>query len=131
MMIWVLILLSDCENKCFLFFDEAPLFFLSLPLHPHPLPLPDRMRVPKILTLVFSLCLVFHVIVARYAHTSVVLSDGSVLVMGGADNSSRKNDVWKTVNGGASWILVTSSAGWTGKKIIHLSNSLPLIPSLG
>ena len=60
----------------------------------------------------------------------MVLSDGSVLVMGG-DSGSYKNDVWKTVNGGASWILVTSSAGWTGKKIIHLSNSLPILPSLG
>ena len=59
----------------------------------------------------------------------MVLSDGSVLVMGGEDNvSGRKNDVWKTVDGGASWILVTSSAPWTGKKIIHLSNSLPAYP---
>ena len=60
----------------------------------------------------------------------MVLSDGSVLVMGGLGDDF-KNDVWKTVNGGASWILVTSSAGWTGKKIIHLSNSLPILPSLG
>ena len=66
-------------------------------------------------------------------HTSVVLSDGSVLVMGGIDShyDQSKNDVWKTVDGGASWILVTSSAGWTGKKIIHLSNSLPILLSLG
>jgi hypothetical protein len=61
----------------------------------------------------------------------VVLSDGSVLVMGGYDNS-RRNDVWKTVDGGVSWIVVTWSAGWTGKKILHLSNSLqPILPSLG
>ena len=60
----------------------------------------------------------------------MVLSDGSVLVMGGSGNGY-KNDVWKTVNGGASWILVTSSAGWLGKKSIHLSNSLPILPSLG
>ena len=76
----------------------------------------------------------FHVIVARYGQSNVVLSDGSVLVMGGADvYFSTRNDVWKTVDGGASWILVTSSAGWTGKKIIHLSlcNSLPILPSLG
>ena len=62
----------------------------------------------------------------------MVLSDGSVLVMGGFDNYyNYKNDVWKTVDGGASWILVTSSAGWIGKKSLHLSNSLPILPSLG
>ena len=61
----------------------------------------------------------------------MVLSDGSVLVMGGIGAGGYKNDVWKTVDGGASWIRVTSSAGWTGKKILHLSNSLPLLPSLG
>ena len=60
----------------------------------------------------------------------MVLSDGSVLVMGGY-GGGYKNDVWKAVNGGASWILVTSSAGWGGKKILHLSNSLPILPSLG
>ena len=61
----------------------------------------------------------------------MVLSDGSVLVMGGMDNSyNNKNDVWKTVNGGASWIQVTSSAGWSGKKLLPLSNSLPILPSL-
>ncbi len=55
-------------------------------------------------------------IVARDGHASVVISDGSVLVMGGSNSSlSQKNDVWKTVNGGASWIRVTGNAGWTGK----------------
>ena len=89
------------------------------------------MKVPEILTLFSSLCLSLHVIfVGRWQHTSVVLSDGSVLVMGGVDPvSGYKNDVWKTVNGGASWILVTSSAAWTGREILHLSNSLPLLPS--
>ena len=90
--------------------------------------------MPEILTLSFSpsISLSFHVIVARSSHTSVVLSDGSVLVMGGYGGGF-KNDVWKTVDGGASWILVTSSAWgqWGGKKILHLSNSLPILPSLG
>ena len=63
----------------------------------------------------------------------MVLSDGSVLVMGGSGGKfgGDKNDVWKTVDGGASWILVTSRAGWTGKKIIHFCNSLPILTSLG
>ena len=108
------------------------MLFLSLPLHPYPLPLPDSMKVLEILTLSFSFFLSFHVIVARGGHTSVVLSDGSVLVTGGIGTSvGLMNDVWKTVNGGASWILLTSSAGWKGKKILHLSHSLPLLPSLG
>ncbi len=41
---------------------------------------------------------------------------------------SYKNDVWKTVDGGASWILVTTSAGWTGKKILFQSHSLHIFP---
>ena len=89
--------------------------------------------MPEILILSFSpsVSVSFHVIVARSGHTSVVLSDGPVLVMGGSDGSGgSKNDVWKTVNGGASWILVTSSAGWTGKKNLLLNNSLPIGPSL-
>jgi hypothetical protein len=75
------------------------------------------------------LCISFHAIVARYSHTSVVLLDGSVVVMGGYDGGY-KNDVWKTVNGGVSWILLTSSAGWTGKKSLLLRHSLRILPSL-
>ncbi len=73
-----------------------------------------------------SLCLSADVIVARGDHTSVVLSDGSVLVMGGVDITGRKNDVWRTVNAGASWIQITSSAGWSGKVIqpTHCLSSL-------
>jgi hypothetical protein len=56
--------------------------------------------------------------------------DGSVLVIGGS-GSSAFNDVWKTVDGGANWILVTSNAGWTGKKILQLSTSLHILFSLG
>jgi hypothetical protein len=72
--------------------------------------------MPKTSTPILLL-LSFHVIAARQSHTSVVLSDGSVLLMGGSNDRFYKNDVWKTVDGGASWILVTSSAGWSGKKI--------------
>ncbi len=79
------------------------------------------MKVSEMLNLSFSHYCFLYGIVARDGHTSVVLSDGSVLVMGGSDiYGIRKNDVWKTMNAGASWILVTSSAGWTGKKSIQL-----------
>ncbi len=43
----------------------------------------------------------------------MVLSDGSILVIGGYTTAVR-NDVWKSVNGGASWTVVASTAGWTG-----------------
>ncbi len=56
-------------------------------------------------------------LIARSSHTSVVLLDGSVLLMGGSGTIGSMKDVWKTVDGGASWILVTSSAGWAGKGI--------------
>jgi hypothetical protein len=56
-----------------------------------------------------------YIIVARSSHTSVVLSDGSVLVMGGLDATNvYKNDVWKSVDRGASWTVATLAAGWTG-----------------
>ncbi len=79
------------------------------------------MTMRAILTHSFSLsfCLSLHVVVARAGHTSALLSDGSVLVMGGSDGEyDGVDDVWKTMDGGASWILVTSSAGWGGKKML-------------
>ena len=53
----------------------------------------------------------------RIGHRSVVLSDGAVIVMGGDLNDGNyKNDVWKSVDSGIAWILVTSNAGWIGKR---------------
>jgi hypothetical protein len=46
----------------------------------------------------------------------VALSDGSVLVMGGVDGTGR-SDVWKSVNGGVTWTVVTLTAGWGGMNI--------------
>ncbi len=49
----------------------------------------------------------------RYSHSSVVMPDGSVLVMGGETESSVtdgfSNEVWRS-NNGASWSIVTKSA---------------------
>jgi hypothetical protein len=89
------------------------------------------MKAPHVLTVTFSVSIfLLHVIVARQGHTSVVLLDGSVLVMGGYTGGYR-NDVWKTVNGGVSWILVTSSrAEWTGKKMLVAATSKVCLMSL-
>jgi hypothetical protein len=50
----------------------------------------------------------------RLHHCSVVLPDGSVLVMGGLSSNS-KNDVWRSTNGGVNWSLITSHAEWQCK----------------
>ena len=58
---------------------------------------------------------------ARSAHASVVLNDGSVLVMGGTLCNSLDeiggSYIWKTTDGGASWNLITDRGGWTGKQL--------------
>ena len=50
---------------------------------------------------------------ARSGHTSVVLSDGSIILMGGRDGSDCKSDVWRSRDKGATWELVTESAEWS------------------
>ena len=72
---------------------------------------------------------------ARRHFGCVVLSDGTVLVMGGY-NGNYMNDVWKSRDGGVSWILATANPGWTGNlarlhvksflfRITHVQLSLP------
>jgi PKD repeat protein len=51
---------------------------------------------------------------ARYSHTSVVLPDGNIVLMGGRTGSYR-NDVWRSSNMGATWTLMTASAGWSAR----------------
>ncbi len=47
----------------------------------------------------------------------MVLSDGSVLVLGGYTNSNvESNEVWKSNDGGVSWTLLTNNAWGTGGK---------------
>ena len=48
----------------------------------------------------------------RYAHSSVAMPDGSIVLMGGNDGSL-KNDVWRSTDNGTTWIEVNASAGWT------------------
>jgi hypothetical protein len=60
--------------------------------------------------------------IARRTHIFLVLSDESLLVMGGVGSVSGQyfNDVWKSVDGGFSWILVTENAAWKGKGTTHV-----------
>jgi len=80
----------------------------------------------------------------RYDQSGVVLSDGSILVMGGfvgtsqgasrgtsrgssllppissvsrgfADGSSISNDVWRSTDNGVTWTMMTASAGWSAR----------------
>ncbi len=100
---------------------EAHMVSLSQ-LTPHTLPRPLTMKVPEILTLSYSLCLCFHVIVARSDHTSVVTSDGSILVMGGVVESRSSSEVWSSIDG-SSWTLLTSTAwGTDGGKYFLISH---------
>jgi len=53
----------------------------------------------------------------RIGHSSVVLPDGSIVLMGGMDinNAIKRTDAWRSTDKGASWELMTASAGWTGR----------------
>ena len=50
---------------------------------------------------------------ARYDHTSVVMPDGSIVLMGGYAAGIIKNDVWRSTDNGATWTQLTPSAGWS------------------
>jgi len=51
----------------------------------------------------------------RSGHSSVALPDGSIILTGGYDGTSRKNDVWRSTDGGANWSQLTDSAQWTAR----------------
>src|SRR5512133_2197600 len=54
---------------------------------------------------------------ARGLFGSVVMPDDSIIVMGGhkADNG-KPNDVWRSMDNGVTWTLVTVNAGWTARE---------------
>ena len=55
---------------------------------------------------------------ARSGHSSVVLQDKSILVLGGVlftGGTDHKSDVWMSSNSGQTWIMVTAEAPWKGK----------------
>ena len=53
---------------------------------------------------------------ARWGHSSVVMPDGSIVLMGGWDGSP-KNDTWRSTDKGATWTLVNASAGWSARTL--------------
>ncbi len=62
---------------------------------------------------------------SRQYFSSIVLSDGSILVMGGQEPyGGAKNDVWRSNDKGATWSLVTAAAAWAPRSS-HTSVALP------
>jgi hypothetical protein len=55
----------------------------------------------------------------RWGHSAVVLSDGTIIVMGGYAHNmfgdNYKNEVWKSTNSGSNWSLVVEDAEWAGR----------------
>ncbi|WP_211531633.1 Kelch repeat-containing protein [Methanocalculus chunghsingensis] len=61
---------------------------------------------------------------ARDGLTSLLLHDGSILVMGGWDRTGQKNDVWRSNNKGISWSQISYRAEWPARTY-HSSLLLP------
>jgi hypothetical protein len=53
----------------------------------------------------------------RSDHSSMTLPDGSIVLMGGRNFrlSVRFNDVWRSIDQGATWIRMTAAAPWTAR----------------
>ena len=50
---------------------------------------------------------------ARVQFSSVAMPDGSIVLMGGLDNTGAfKNDTWQSADNGRTWSLVNASSGW-------------------
>jgi len=60
----------------------------------------------------------------RYSHTSVVMPDGSIVLMGGQDSVGYKNDVWRSTNNGTMWTEVNTNADWSAR-YGHTSVAMP------
>jgi photosystem II stability/assembly factor-like uncharacterized protein len=50
---------------------------------------------------------------ARHLHSSVVMPDSSIVLMGGVDYVYPLNDTWLSTDNGTTWTQVNASAGWT------------------
>ncbi|MDG6250226.1 kelch repeat-containing protein [Methanocalculus sp.] len=61
---------------------------------------------------------------ARDGHTTLLLNDRSIILMGGWDRVGQKNDVWRSNNNGISWSQISHRAGWP-PRAYHSSVLLP------
>ncbi|MDO9325924.1 MAG: kelch repeat-containing protein [Methanoregula sp.] len=61
---------------------------------------------------------------ARFGMSSVVMPDGSIVLMGGEDNSADLNDTWRSTDNGVTWAEVNMSSGWAGR-VGHTSVMMP------
>ena len=61
---------------------------------------------------------------ARYGHSSVAMPDGSIILMGGCYDNVDKNDVWRSIDNGATWTQQTASAEWSVRSH-HRSVAMP------
>ncbi len=59
----------------------------------------------------------------RQGHSSVALTDGSIILMGGRDGDWT-NDTWRSIDNGTTWMLVNASSGWSGRAY-HTSVAMP------
>jgi len=64
----------------------------------------------------------------RWGHASAVLSDDTILIIGGEDTTEPTdytNDTWQSTDEGATWTQVTAGAEWTSRyfhKVVALPN---------
>jgi len=61
---------------------------------------------------------------ARTGHSSVVMPDGSIILMGGVFSGGRTNEVWKSTNNGITWMNITNNSGWAARQA-HTSVVMP------
>jgi hypothetical protein len=54
---------------------------------------------------------------ARNYFGSVVLADGSILVVGGQDGGGYKNDTWRSTDKGVTWVEQNASSGWSARRV--------------
>jgi PKD repeat protein len=52
---------------------------------------------------------------ARDVASAVAMPDGSIVLMGGQNNSGYLNDVWRSTDDGATWTLITGGAAWPAR----------------